>query len=117
MECHVCGADLEPVVTDLPFKVNQKKIVIVEDLPVHQCSQCREFLLEDRVMARVETILETTGVATKLGGRQVRRVSVSSDATTERRGRFKSSTLRTICTQSEISRDDFLTGGQHAKRL
>lgn len=66
MECHVCGANLEPVVTDLPFKVNQKKIVIVEDLPVHQCSQCREFLLEDRVMARVETILETTGAMTKL---------------------------------------------------
>ena len=66
MKCHVCGAELEPVVTDLPFKVSEKKIVIVEDLPVHQCSQCREFLLDDRVMERVEKILETVGTETRL---------------------------------------------------
>lgn len=66
MKCHVCGAKLEPVVTDLPFKVSDEKIVIVEDLPVHQCSQCREFLLDDRVMERVEKILETVGTATRL---------------------------------------------------
>ena len=66
MKCHVCGAKLEPVVTDLPFKVSDEKIVIVEDLPVHQCSQCREFLLDDRVMERVEKILETVGTETRL---------------------------------------------------
>ena len=66
MKCHVCGAQLEPVVTDLPFKVTHKKIVIVEDLPIHQCSQCREFLLDDFVMERVETILEAVDPAAKL---------------------------------------------------
>ena len=66
MKCHVCGAKLEPVVTDLPFKVSDEKIVIVEDLPVHQCSPCREFLLDDRVMERVEKILETVGTETRL---------------------------------------------------
>ena len=66
MKCHVCGAKLEPVVTDLPFKVSDEKIVIVEDLPVHQCNQCREFLLDDRVMERVEKILETVGTETRL---------------------------------------------------
>ena len=66
MKCHICGAKLEPVVTDLPFKVTNKKIVIVEDLPIHQCSQCREFLLDDFVMERVEAILETVDTASKL---------------------------------------------------
>ena len=66
MKCHVCGAKLESVVTDMPFKVTNKKIVIVEDLPIHQCSQCREFLLDDFVMERVETILEAVDTASKL---------------------------------------------------
>lgn len=66
MKCHICGARLEPIVTDLPFKVSRKKIVIVEDLPIHQCSQCREFLLDDFVMERVETILEAVDPAAKL---------------------------------------------------
>lgn len=52
--------------TDIPFKVTTKKTVIVEDLPIHQCSQCREFLLDDFVMERVETILETVDAASKL---------------------------------------------------
>ncbi len=66
MKCHVCRAQLESIVTDLPFKVTNKKIVIVEDLPIHQCSQCREFLLDDFVMERVETILEAVDTASKL---------------------------------------------------
>lgn len=66
MKCHVCGAKLESVVTDMPFKVSNKKIIIVEDLPIHQCSQCREFLLDDFVMERVEAILETVDTASKL---------------------------------------------------
>ena len=54
--------------TDMPFKVTNKKIVIVEDLPIYQCSQCRcrEFLLDDFVMERVETILEAVDTASKL---------------------------------------------------
>ena len=66
MKCHVRGAKLESVVTDLPFKVSYKKIVIVEDLPIHQCSQCREFLLDDFVMERVEAILEAVDTGSKL---------------------------------------------------
>ena len=66
MKCLVCGAKLESVVTDMPFKVSNKKIVIVGDLPIHQCSQCREFLLDDFVMERVETILETVNTGLKL---------------------------------------------------
>ena len=66
MKCLACGAQLESVVTDMPFKVTNKKIVIVEDLPIHQCSRCREFLLDDFVMERVETILEAVDTTSKL---------------------------------------------------
>ena len=32
MKCHVCGSKLAPLVTDLPFKVSEKTIVILKDL-------------------------------------------------------------------------------------
>lgn len=66
MKCYICSAKLESVVTDVPFKMSSKKIVIVEDLPIYQCSQCREFLLDDFVMERVKAILETVDTASKL---------------------------------------------------
>lgn len=57
MNCHVCGAKLRAAVTDLPFKTNERSIVIVKGLPVLQCDNCREFLIEDPVMERVESVL------------------------------------------------------------
>ena len=58
MKCHVCGSDMVPVVTDLPFKLNDTTIVIVKSLPVLQCRNCSEYALEDAVMQRVDEILE-----------------------------------------------------------
>jgi len=58
MKCHVCGSDIVPVVTDLPFKRSDSTIVILKDLPVLQCVGCSEYLLDDAVMARVEEILD-----------------------------------------------------------
>ena len=58
MKCHICGSDLIPVRTDLPFKVSETTIVIVKALPVLQCESCGEYLLEDSVMRRVDEILE-----------------------------------------------------------
>lgn len=66
MKCHVCGAMLCPVVTDLPFKIREKAIVIVKELPVLQCENCREFLIEDDVMERVDTLLAHIGEAAEL---------------------------------------------------
>lgn len=57
MNCHICGSSLQPIVTDLPFKLGQKRIVIFKDLPVLQCDECGEFLLEDAVMEKVDEIL------------------------------------------------------------
>lgn len=57
MKCHVCGAELQATVTDMPFKTGARAIVILRDLPVLACGNCGQFLLEDPVMDRVETIL------------------------------------------------------------
>jgi YgiT-type zinc finger domain-containing protein len=57
MKCHVCGGTMEPIVTDMPFKTDAKRIVIVKELPVRQCGSCGEYLIEDPVMARVDALL------------------------------------------------------------
>ena len=57
MTCHVCGGRMECLVTDLPFKVSESSIVILKGLPVLQCDNCSEYVLEDAVMARAEQIL------------------------------------------------------------
>lgn len=58
MACHNCGGKLEKVITDLPFKVRTDSIVIIRNLPVFQCLNCNEYLIEDPVMERVDSILE-----------------------------------------------------------
>jgi len=58
MKCSVCGGELRYKLTDLPFKLSDTTIVILKGLPVLQCGNCREYLLEDVVMSRVEDILK-----------------------------------------------------------
>ena len=57
MKCHVCGGEMRPIVTDLPFKVSTKTIVILKELPVLQCERCSEYVLEDRILERVDVML------------------------------------------------------------
>jgi len=57
MKCHVCGGKMAPVLSDLPFKLGRKTIVIVKELPVLQCERCSEYLLDDHVMARVDAMI------------------------------------------------------------
>ncbi|MFQ5672155.1 MAG: type II toxin-antitoxin system MqsA family antitoxin [Nitrospinales bacterium] len=57
MSCHNCGGNLEETVTDLPFKTGPSSIVIIKKLPVAQCQNCGEYLLEDPVMKKVDAIL------------------------------------------------------------
>jgi YgiT-type zinc finger domain-containing protein len=66
MKCHVCGSRLRNIVTDLPFKIADNAIVILKGLPVLQCESCREFLIEDAIMARVETILDKADASVEL---------------------------------------------------
>ena len=66
MKCHVCGAQMNPRVTDLPFKISDSSIVIVRGLPVVQCESCREYLIEDAVMRRVDELLSSADKSAEL---------------------------------------------------
>jgi len=57
MICRICGGKLESQVTNLPFKINDNSIVIIKGLPVLQCQNCSEYLIEDAMMEKVDAIL------------------------------------------------------------
>ena len=61
MKCTVCGGQLRPTSSDLPFKIGVRAIVILRALPVLQCEGCTQYLIEDPVFARVEEILDRVG--------------------------------------------------------
>ncbi len=66
MTCHVCGSPMTSRVTDLPFKRDEHCIVIVKDLPVLQCGNCGEYVLEDATMEWIEDTLEKIDPAAEL---------------------------------------------------
>jgi YgiT-type zinc finger domain-containing protein len=66
MRCEVCGAELAAITTDLPFKVREPGIVILKGVPVWHCARCPQYLLEDGVLARVDTLLRRVDQATEL---------------------------------------------------
>jgi len=49
---------MEPQVTDIPFKLSARTIAILKDLPVLQCDQCAEYVIEDPIMERVDALVE-----------------------------------------------------------
>lgn len=57
MKCYHCGGELEKVITDLPFKISLRSIIIIKKLPLLQCKNCNEYLIEDSVMKKVDDIL------------------------------------------------------------
>ena len=57
MKCTVCGAKMNSVISDLPFKTTESSIVILKSLPVLQCENCTEYLIEDAVLSRIDEIL------------------------------------------------------------
>jgi hypothetical protein len=57
MKCTVCGASMNPINTDLPCKLSEDRLVIFKQLPILRGRACREYLIEDAVMARIDTIL------------------------------------------------------------
>jgi YgiT-type zinc finger domain-containing protein len=66
MKCRVCGSLLQTTKTDLPFKVHDRSIVILKELPVLQCRNCVEYLIDDPVMARIEELLSSVDRAAEL---------------------------------------------------
>ena len=66
MKCAVCGSEMRPVKSDLPFKTTEQTIVILKGLPVFQCQNCAQYLIEDAVLGRVDEILATIDGAAAL---------------------------------------------------
>ena len=66
MRCHICGGKMKALVTDLPFKVDMNRIVILKDLPTHQCESCAEYLLDDDVMAKIDVLLAKVDFSAEL---------------------------------------------------
>jgi len=58
MICHKCGGILKEAITDRPFKVGQSSVVIIKKMPVFQCQNCYEYLIEDDVLKKVDQILD-----------------------------------------------------------
>jgi len=66
MKCHVCGSEMRPITTDLPFKMSDTTIAILKGLPIMQCEGCSEYLLDDVVIKRVDEILKNVDVSAEL---------------------------------------------------
>ena len=66
MKCTVCGAKMRLTASDLPFKVTDQRIVILKSLPVLQCENCAQYVIEDAVLGRVDDILATGDGAAEL---------------------------------------------------
>ena len=66
MKCTVCGAKMQSGNSDLPFKTTEQAIVILKDLPVLQCENCAQYLIEDHVLSRVDEILASIDGAAEL---------------------------------------------------
>ena len=66
MKCRVCGGALSTSTTDLPFKISDRTIVFIKDLPVAQCEGCTEYLIADEVFARVEELLSRVSASVEV---------------------------------------------------
>jgi len=60
MICYNCGGTLKKIITDLPFKIDHHSIIIIKKLPVLQCQNCHEYLIEDPVMETIDILLQET---------------------------------------------------------
>ena len=65
-KCGVCGAGMRAATGDLPFKTTDRTIVILKGLPILQCENCAQYLIEDAVLARVDEILSAVDGAAEL---------------------------------------------------
>ena len=57
MDCYICGTGLVKSISDLPFKVSGNTIAIIKNLPIMECPNCKEYLIEDPVLKLVDSVL------------------------------------------------------------
>jgi YgiT-type zinc finger domain-containing protein len=51
---------MSSVVSDFPFKVSSRTIVIIRDVPAYECDSCAEYLFADDVMECIDALLAST---------------------------------------------------------
>ena len=66
MKCTVCGSSMTEAVSDLPFKTSDNTIIILKGVPLLQCDNCGEYLIDDAVMSRIDEIVGTVVGAAEL---------------------------------------------------
>jgi YgiT-type zinc finger domain-containing protein len=66
MICQNCGAKLENIITNLPFKIRDNSIVILKGLPLFQCQNCNEYFIEDHIMEKIDLIFSKIDSAAEL---------------------------------------------------
>jgi len=66
MKCRICGGTLRAAITDLPFKVSDRTIVILKRLPVQQCESCGEYAIADAVLEKVDMLLDKVDASVEL---------------------------------------------------
>jgi len=66
MICLNCGGRLENLITSLPFKLSDYCIAIIKGLPVLQCRNCNEYVIEDDVLEKVDSILNKIDTTAEL---------------------------------------------------
>lgn len=66
MKCRLCGGRMENIRTDLPFKLEDHRIIVVKDIPVKQCVSCGEYELSDTVMEHLEMLFESMDESSEL---------------------------------------------------
>jgi YgiT-type zinc finger domain-containing protein len=57
MRCHCCGGQMQDGHSDMPFKLDRTRIVIIKDMPVLQCSECGGHVFTDAVVKCVDATL------------------------------------------------------------
>jgi YgiT-type zinc finger domain-containing protein len=63
MKCHICGGYMQSLHTDVPFKLDLQRIIVIKNVPVEQCESCGEFVIFDHVMEEIDSIIETMDTA------------------------------------------------------
>jgi YgiT-type zinc finger domain-containing protein len=66
MRCTVCNSELRETNTSLPFKLSEMTIVIFKDLPVLECVNCTQYLMENSVMRKVDQMLASVNTKAEL---------------------------------------------------
>ena len=76
MKCHACGGFMRSTRSDMPFKLDQNRIVIIKDLPVLQCDECGEHAFTDPVLQSIEIALTNADQNAEL---EIVRVAVAAE--------------------------------------